>query len=106
MKLLEIKLPLGVVPQASRGPLSEVGLSKAEECCELQGAAALIVLLPALPLTDPGPDEQDVPLLSALLQLKQLEQASSWHRPLPLVLLVPGPDGGAAGTRQLEEGDC
>ncbi|XP_073329353.1 germinal-center associated nuclear protein [Pagrus major] len=89
--------------KASRGPLTEDGLSKMEELCELHGTGALITLLPAAPIVDPGQDEQDVPLLSALLQLKQLQQASSWHCPLPLVILVPGPDGGAGVTQKLEE---
>nr|XP_046259110.1 germinal-center associated nuclear protein [Scatophagus argus] len=84
--------------KASRGPLTEDGLSKMEECCELHGAGALITLLPAMLM---GLEEQDVPLLSALLQLKQLQQASTWHCPLPLVILVPGPVGG--DTQKLEE---
>uniref|UniRef100_A0A3Q3QX71 Germinal-center associated nuclear protein n=1 Tax=Monopterus albus TaxID=43700 RepID=A0A3Q3QX71_MONAL len=67
-------------------------LSKIEECYELQGTGALVMLLPALSIIEPGRNEQDVPLLSALLQLKQLQQASTWHCPLPLVILVPGPD--------------
>lgn len=87
--------------QASRGPLTEDGLSKMEESCKLHGTGALIILLPAM---EPGPDEKDVPLLSALLQLKQLQQASTWHCPLPLVLLVPGPEGGDGETQKLEEG--
>lgn len=95
---------LADVSQASRGPLTEDGLSKMEECCELQGTGALILLLPSLPFAEVGQDEQDVPLLSALLQLKQLQQANTWHCPLPLVILVPGPDGGAAHTEKLEEG--
>ncbi|XP_034549400.1 germinal-center associated nuclear protein isoform X2 [Notolabrus celidotus] len=89
--------------KASRGPLSEDLLSKAEECCELHGTGALITLLPAIPVMEPEQDEQDVPLLSALLQLKQLQQASTWHCPLPLVILVPGPDGGPEQTQRLEE---
>ncbi|XP_067459089.1 germinal-center associated nuclear protein [Thunnus thynnus] len=86
--------------KASRGPLTEDSLSKMEECCELQGTGALIMLLPALRTVESGHDEQDVPLLSALLQLKQLQQANTWHSPLPLVILVPGPDG---DTQKLEE---
>lgn len=86
--------------KASRGPLTEDGLSKMEESCKLHGTGALIILLPAM---EPGPDEKDVPLLSALLQLKQLQQASTWHCPLPLVLLVPGPEGGDGETQKLEE---
>ncbi|XP_040912782.1 germinal-center associated nuclear protein [Toxotes jaculatrix] len=89
--------------KASRGPLTEDGLFKMEESCELQGTAALIMLLPAMPIMEPGHDEQDVPLLSALLQLKQLQQASTWHCPLPLVILVPGPTDGAADTQKLVE---
>ncbi|XP_024661247.2 germinal-center associated nuclear protein [Maylandia zebra] len=89
--------------KVSRGPLNEDGLSKMEESCELQGTSALIMLLPALPTVEPDQDEQDVPLLSALLQLKQLQQASAWHCPLPLVILVPGLDGGAADTQKLVE---
>lgn len=88
----------------SRGPLSNGGLSQTEERRELQGTAALIMLLPALPFSDAGGDERDVPLLSALLQLKQLQQASAWHCPPPLVVLVPGPDRGSRNTQKLEEG--
>ncbi|XP_074551191.1 germinal-center associated nuclear protein isoform X2 [Halichoeres trimaculatus] len=89
--------------KASRGPLSGDDLSKVEECCELHGTDALITLLPAMPINEPRQDEQDVPLLSALLQLKQLQQASTWHNPLPLVILVPGPDRGSEQTQKLEE---
>ncbi|XP_054471888.1 germinal-center associated nuclear protein [Anoplopoma fimbria] len=89
--------------KTSRGPLSEDSLSKTEECCELQGTGALMVLLPAMPIIEPGHDEQDIPLLSALLQLKQLQQASAWHCPLPLAILVPGPECGTGDTQKLEE---
>ncbi|XP_034417060.1 germinal-center associated nuclear protein [Cyclopterus lumpus] len=90
--------------KASRGPLTEDSLSTTEECGELQGTAALIVLLPAASTVEqPGPDEQDVPLLSALLQLKQLQQASAWHCPLPLAVLVPGPECGSGDTQKLED---
>ncbi|XP_040004702.1 germinal-center associated nuclear protein [Xiphias gladius] len=88
--------------KASRGPLTEDSLSNMEESCELHGTGALIMLLPAMPIIEPGHDEQDVPLLSALLQLKQLQQASTWHCPLPLVILVPGPDGGAETQKLVE----
>ncbi|XP_057684683.1 germinal-center associated nuclear protein [Corythoichthys intestinalis] len=89
--------------KVSRGPLTEDGLSKVEEGCELQGAGALIMLLPALPIPEPQRYERDVPLLSALLQLKQLQQASTWHCPLPLVILVPGPERHICNTQKLEE---
>lgn len=87
--------------QASRGPLTDAGLSGAEERCELRGAAAIMMLLPLLQAEQA---EQDVPLLSALLQLKQLQQISSWNCPLPLVVLVPW-QRGAADAERLEEGD-
>uniref|UniRef100_A0A4W5P0G4 Germinal-center associated nuclear protein n=1 Tax=Hucho hucho TaxID=62062 RepID=A0A4W5P0G4_9TELE len=82
--------------QASRGPLSEEGLSNLEEAQELQGTGALLMLLPA---PSPGSEDQDVPMLSALLQLKQLQQANIWDCPLPLAILVPGPHN----TQKLEE---
>ncbi|KAL0964023.1 hypothetical protein UPYG_G00317270 [Umbra pygmaea] len=74
--------------KASRGPLSEEGLSRLEEAQELQGTGALLMLLPA---PSSGSEDQDVPMLSALLQLKQLQQANIWDCPLPLAILVPGP---------------
>uniref|UniRef100_A0A673YSM1 Germinal-center associated nuclear protein n=1 Tax=Salmo trutta TaxID=8032 RepID=A0A673YSM1_SALTR len=82
--------------KASRGPLSEEGLSNLEEAQELQGTGALLMLLPA---PSPGSEDQDVPMLSALLQLKQLQQANIWDCPLPLAILVPGPHN----TQKLEE---
>ncbi|KAG7246097.1 hypothetical protein CRUP_034215 [Coryphaenoides rupestris] len=75
-----------------------------EESSELQGTGALLLVLPALPGPAAGQDDQDVPLLSALLQLKQLQQAGAWHRPLPLVVLVPGAHRhSTSDLRQLEE---
>uniref|UniRef100_A0A8C7VKE9 Germinal-center associated nuclear protein n=1 Tax=Oncorhynchus mykiss TaxID=8022 RepID=A0A8C7VKE9_ONCMY len=74
--------------QASRGPLSEEGLSNLEEGQELQGTGALLMLLPA---PSPGSEDQDVPMLSALLQLKQLQQANIWDCSLPLAILVGTP---------------
>ncbi|KAJ8012892.1 hypothetical protein DPEC_G00047600 [Dallia pectoralis] len=82
--------------KASCGPLSEIGLSKMEEAQELQGTRAILMLLPA-PSSDS--EDQDVPLLSALLQLKQLQQANIWDCPLPLAILVPGPQN----VQKLEE---
>uniref|UniRef100_A0A8C7PY41 Germinal-center associated nuclear protein n=1 Tax=Oncorhynchus mykiss TaxID=8022 RepID=A0A8C7PY41_ONCMY len=82
--------------KASRGPLSEEGLSNLEEGQELQGTGALLMLLPA---PSPGSEDQDVPMLSALLQLKQLQQANIWDCSLPLAILVPGPHN----TQKLEE---
>ncbi|XP_072254034.1 germinal-center associated nuclear protein isoform X2 [Leuresthes tenuis] len=92
-----------ITVKASQGPLTEDNLSKIEESSEFQGTGALIMLLPALHTGMSGQEEQDVPLLSALLQLKQLQQANTWHCPLPLVLLVPGPNVGFADEKKLEE---
>ncbi|MEQ2308541.1 hypothetical protein AMECASPLE_029200, partial [Ameca splendens] len=91
-----------VTVKASRGPLTEAVLSGAEECCELHGTRAIIMLLPALADMELGQEDQDVPLLSALLQLKQLQQINSWNCPLPLVVLVPW-HRGAADARRVEE---
>lgn len=100
-----VKCCLFVVVQASRGPLTQDSLRRVEEGSELQGTGALILLLPTLSIIEPEPEEQDVPLLSALLQLKQLQQANTWHCPLPLVILVPGPDGCGVDPQKLEEGN-
>ncbi|XP_038127205.1 germinal-center associated nuclear protein isoform X2 [Cyprinodon tularosa] len=91
-----------ITVKASRGPLTTAGLSGAEEFCELHGTRAIIMLLPGQPLVEPEQEEQDVPLLSALLQLKQLQQINSWNCPLPLVILVPWPHSDADAQR-LEE---
>ncbi|XP_055086544.1 germinal-center associated nuclear protein [Periophthalmus magnuspinnatus] len=55
-------LHIGV--KVSHGPLSEDSLCKAEECSELQGTGALLMLLPASALLDPRQSDPDVPLLS------------------------------------------
>lgn len=60
------------------------------------------MLLPSMPIFEAEHNELDVSLLSALLQLKQLQKASTWHCPLPLVILVPGSENG--NTQKLEEG--
>lgn len=87
--------------KASRGPLNEDSLSKMEDCGDLQGTGALILLLPTLSVLTQA--EQDVPLLSALLQLKQLQQASSWYSPVPLVILVPGQNSDTGDTPKLDD---
>ncbi|KAF6738684.1 Germinal-center associated nuclear protein [Oryzias melastigma] len=94
-----------IAVKASRGPLTANSLSRVERCSELQGTGALILLLPTLPVFEPGLQDQGVPdsLLSALLQLRQLQQVNTWHCPLPLVILVPGPDGGAAYINKLQQ---
>lgn len=61
------------------------------------------MFLPSTSIEETEENEPDVPLLSALLQLKQFQQASTCHGPLPLVILIPGSDTGI--TQKLEEGD-
>ena len=90
--------------KVSCGPLTEEDLSKMEEQTELQGTGALLMLLPTLHAPEHGSQDQDVPLLSALLQLKQLQHASGWHCSLPLAILVPGPEGCLDDTQKLEQG--
>ncbi|XP_051925938.1 germinal-center associated nuclear protein [Hippocampus zosterae] len=102
-EMREIRHQVHVSIKVSRGPLSAAALSQTEERRELQGTSALIMLLPALAFLEARGDERDVPLLSALLQLKQLQQASAWHRPPPLVVLVPGSDRGGRDIQNLEE---
>lgn len=96
--------------QVSRGPLGEDAQTLLEEGKELLGTNALLMLLP--PTLGSGHQgqsgqqeaEEDVSLLSALLQLKQVQQASSWHAPMPLAVLVPGHLDEALSDQQLEEG--
>ncbi|XP_046903487.1 germinal-center associated nuclear protein isoform X2 [Hypomesus transpacificus] len=92
-----------VCVKVSFGPLTEEGLSKMEEQTELQGTGALLMLLPTQHAPEPGSQDQDVPLLSALLQLKQLQHARAWHCSLPLAILVPGPEGCLDDTQKLEQ---
>ncbi|TSK92908.1 Germinal-center associated nuclear protein [Bagarius yarrelli] len=83
----------------SRGPLSEEGQSQLEEQNELLGTSSLLMLLP--PLSYTGLDDEDVPLLSALLQLKQVQRASGWNTALPLALIIS--DQEAVNDQKLEE---
>lgn len=87
--------------KVSHGPLSEDGQNQLEEQNELLGTSSLLMLLP--PLLCTGLDDEDVPLLSALLQLKQVQQASGWHTALPLALLIPDQLEGAVNDQKLEE---
>ncbi|XP_026851591.2 LOW QUALITY PROTEIN: germinal-center associated nuclear protein [Electrophorus electricus] len=92
--------------KVSHGPLSEEGQSQLEEGKDLLGTSALLMLLPPLSSRGhPGLGEADgdVPLLSALLQLKQVQQASCWNTALPLVLLIPGQLEGQITEEKLEE---
>uniref|UniRef100_A0A8C9WGI3 Germinal-center associated nuclear protein n=1 Tax=Scleropages formosus TaxID=113540 RepID=A0A8C9WGI3_SCLFO len=94
------------ITQVARGPLSEDGQAALEKQKDLMGTSALLMLLPAMPTTE-GKDEEyegvDVFLLSALLQLKQVQQANAWPQPLPLALVVPGQAGQRISDRRLEE---
>ncbi|TRZ03754.1 hypothetical protein DNTS_009746 [Danionella cerebrum] len=76
--------------KACHGPLSAEDQCLLEEQKELHGTNALVMLLPSLICPERRQEEEDVMLLSALLQLKQVQQASGWHSPIPLVVLVPG----------------
>ncbi|XP_041925259.1 germinal-center associated nuclear protein [Alosa sapidissima] len=93
--------------KVSRGPLGEEAQSQLEEGKELLGTNALLMLLP--PTLGAGhhgqqeQDEEDVSMLSALLQLKQVQQASSWHAPMPLAVVVPGHLDEAVNDQKLEE---
>ncbi|XP_053352443.1 germinal-center associated nuclear protein [Clarias gariepinus] len=90
-----------VCVKVSHGPLSEEGQSQLEEKNELLGTSSLLMLLPPLPCT--GLDDEDIPLLSALLQLKQVQQASGWHTALPLALLIPEQLEETLNDQKLEE---
>ncbi|KAL4635621.1 germinal-center associated nuclear protein [Arapaima gigas] len=78
--------------KVAHGPLSTDGQAALEKRKDLMGTNALLMLLPTMsaPEEEGEEDEEDVFLLSALLQLKQLQQASTWTQPLPLALVVPG----------------
>ncbi|KAI1884892.1 hypothetical protein AGOR_G00214560 [Albula goreensis] len=92
--------------KVTRGPLSEEGQSVMEKQKELLGTSALLLLLPSLPGSreEGGEDEEEVFLLSALLQLRQLQQASAGMPPLPLVVVVPEPGGPTVSDQKLEGG--
>lgn len=92
-----------IAVKVSSGPLSEDGLFKMEEGQVLQGTGALLMLLPLSLLLSRHHTDQDEALLSALLQLKQLEQANTWHCPLPLAILVPSPKTGGEQKDSLAE---
>lgn len=92
------------VGQVARGPLSEEGQLALEKRKELMGMGGLLMLLPSA--VSPGADEEDgdIFLLSALLQLRQIQQANAWPQALPLVVVVPGQAGHRASDERLEEG--
>lgn len=90
--------------QACHGPLSAEDQCLLEEQKELHGTNALLMLLPPLNGAGQGEEDEDVTLLSALLQLRQVQQASCWHSPLPLVVVVTGNQDIGTSNQGLEEG--
>ncbi|XP_048827821.1 germinal-center associated nuclear protein-like [Brienomyrus brachyistius] len=92
-----------VCVKVARGPLSEEGQLALEKRKGLMGMGALLMLLPSA--VSPGADEEDgdIFLLSALLQLRQIQQANAWPQALPLVVVVPGQAGHRASDERLEE---
>ncbi|CAM4601451.1 unnamed protein product [Leuciscus chuanchicus] len=89
--------------KACHGPLSAEDQCLLEEQKELHGTNALLMLLPPLNSAGQGEEDEDVTLLSALLQLRQVQQASCWHSPLPLVVVVTGNQDSVISDQGLEE---
>ncbi|KTF86048.1 hypothetical protein cypCar_00014410 [Cyprinus carpio] len=89
--------------KACHGPLSAENQCLLEEQKELHGTNALLMLLPSLSAGQ-GEEDEDVSLLSALLQLRQVKQASCWHCPVPLVVVVTGNQEDGTNGHGLEEG--
>ncbi|XP_016375449.1 germinal-center associated nuclear protein isoform X2 [Sinocyclocheilus rhinocerous] len=88
--------------KACHGPLSAEGQCLLEEQKELHGTNALLMLLPSLSAGQ-GEEDEDVSLPAALLQLRQVQQASCWHCPVPLVVVVTGNQEGGTNDHGLEE---
>ncbi|KAG1937671.1 SAC3/GANP/Nin1/mts3/eIF-3 p25 family [Pimephales promelas] len=89
--------------KACHGPLSAEDQCLLEEQKELHGTNALLMLLPPLNSAGQGEEDEDVTLLSALLQLRQVQQASCWHSPLPLAVVVTGNQDSVVSDQGLEE---
>nr|XP_006636742.1 PREDICTED: germinal-center associated nuclear protein [Lepisosteus oculatus] len=92
--------------KVTHGPLSLEGMSQMERQKDVLGTSALLLLLPSLPgygATEEK-EELDVYLLSALLQLKQIQQVYSWQSALPLVVVVPKHAEQPTCEEKLEEG--
>lgn len=89
--------------KACHGPLSAEDQCLLEEQKDLHGTNALLMLLPPLNSAGQGEEDEDVILLSALLQLRQVQQASCWHSPLPLVVVVTGNQDNGTSDQGLEE---
>ncbi|MBN3314505.1 GANP protein, partial [Atractosteus spatula] len=95
--------------KVTHGPLSLEGMSQMERQKDVLGTSALLLLLPSLPgsggcSATEEKEELDVCLLSALLQLKQIQQVYSWQSALPLVVVVPKHAEQPTCEEKLEEG--
>ncbi|XP_055071228.2 germinal-center associated nuclear protein [Misgurnus anguillicaudatus] len=84
--------------KACHGPLCEEDQCLLEKRKALHGTNALLLLLP--PVLQ---EEEDVTLLSAFLQLRQVQQASCWHSPLPLAVVVTDNEEDVISDQGLEE---
>lgn len=91
--------------QACHGPLREEDPCLLEKRKAFQGTNALLLLLPPLLCAGQGQEEEDVTLLSAFLQLRQVQQASCWHSPLPLAVVVTDDEEDIISDQGLEEGN-
>ncbi|XP_056611344.1 germinal-center associated nuclear protein isoform X2 [Triplophysa dalaica] len=91
--------------KASHGPLSQEDQWLSEKRKDLHGTNALLILLPP-PLSvglGQEEEEEDVTLLSALLQLRQVQQASCLHSPVPLAVVVTDNEEGRTSDQGLVE---
>ncbi|XP_036400726.1 germinal-center associated nuclear protein [Megalops cyprinoides] len=90
--------------KVTRGPLSEEGQCLLEKQKEVLGTGGLLLLLPSAPGSgdDRDAEAEEVLLLSALLQLRQLQQASAGMPALPLVVVVPEPSERPISDEKLE----
>ncbi|XP_028629749.1 germinal-center associated nuclear protein [Grammomys surdaster] len=93
---------VNVCIKVARGTLTDSTLDAVETRKDLLGASGLMLLLPPKVQTEDAAEE-DLHWLSAVLQLKQLLQAKPFQPALPLVVLVPGSRGDAAG-KAVEDG--
>lgn len=98
-----------VCVQASHGPLSQEDQWLSEKRKDLHGTNALLILLPPPLSVGLGQleeeEEEDVTLLSALVQLRQVQQASCLHSPVPLAVVVTDNEEGRTSDQGLVEGN-
>ncbi|KAJ8282584.1 hypothetical protein COCON_G00051030 [Conger conger] len=96
-----------VCVKVTRGPLSVEAQALLEKQKDLQGTSALVLLLPPLlgsreESQEEREEQEEVFLLSALLQLRQLQQASAGMPALPLAVLVPERSGRPISDQKME----